>query len=166
MSSKKIVVALVLAASLTGCLGSEKGYRPYRGEPRPLQNPPPDPTEEKLRLETMSYDDVQRDVTFTQSRKDIVAVTKSVPKNPWRSYEQEMTNEKMAFLLGPYAKIKKAEVLNPDEEKKKKQAEGGEEGAGEKKPEPKKEGEGDKPADKPADKKDEGGGEKKEGEGN
>jgi hypothetical protein len=168
-----VVVAVVL---LPGCLGSPKPYRPYAGESRPLENPPPDPTAEKMRRETMSYEDVQKDVDFTQSRKDIKAVTESVPHNPWRSYEGDMTNEKMVFLLGPYSKIKKAAVASPDE--KKKPPTEGEEGAagGEKKPEPKKEEAGEKKSeggDSGGDKKEEkkeggdmGGGDKKEGEGN
>jgi hypothetical protein len=89
-----------------------------------------------------------------------------------------MTNEKMVFLLGPYSKIKKAEVANPEDAKKKPAPTEGEEGAsgGEKKPEPKKEDAGEKKSeggDSGGDKKDEkkeggdmGGGDKKEGEGN
>jgi hypothetical protein len=129
MRSRTLSVIAVLAAVtfLPACVGSNKGYRPYKGEKRPLENPPPDPLEAKLKLETSTYENIQQDLYFTQSGKAIRTVTTSVPRNPWKAYEDDITSDRMKFLLGPLSNIKKAEVVNPEDAAKAKKPAGDDE---------------------------------------
>ena len=148
------VASLALLAGLVvlvpGCLGSEKTYRPYKGEPRPDPETREDPivTAETLKRGVPRETD-ESTVYLEHARKTTRETLDRVhkndngsPRNAWFSYEDDML-----ATLGPgtLKRIGPRPKPKPDGSPIKKPVEPTE-GEGEKKP-----AEGDKPAgDKPA----------------
>jgi hypothetical protein len=87
------MLALGLAAALSGCLGSPEPYRPYKDGTR---EPRPDPVEREreaaeLRLDTELPIEVARNESDRdQARKALGRIMASIPTNPWVSYERDV----------------------------------------------------------------------------
>ena len=131
----------VLALSLTGCLGSRTPYRPYKGEPRPLQEVAPDPIREQVELRHGIPHYVHEDTAYiAETRKGHREVLERVHtnadgtrRNAWNAYASDMNATLGAGTVREAPKLlpKDQQMLKRSEEaKESKPAEG--EGGGEK----------------------------------
>jgi len=159
-------------AVLPGCLGSEKTYRPLKGEPRPKAVEGPDPVEAEVQLKYNMPHEVTDDTTFIDqtrkgAREACAPVTRYLKEkdgndlkdksgkpiaiqNPWLTHQIDDDATLGPSYLPKHAPLPKAKPDRP-EPKKKGEDEGGDAPA-EKADKPEKaekpEG-GDKPAEKP-----------------
>ncbi len=150
----RVALLGVLSLLLAGCVGSKTPYRPYKGEPRPLQEVAPDPIRDEVELKHGIPHSVDEDTAYIEeTRKGQREVLEHVhrnqdgtQRNAWNAYATDMN-----ATLGA-GTVREAPKLQPKSEMMLRKSEETGEGGGEKKPA---EG-GDKPAeggDKPADKK-------------
>jgi hypothetical protein len=128
-----IAAAVLAVVTLPGCLGSEKGYRPYKGEPRPAAIEGPDPVEAQVQLKYGVPHDVLENNTFIeQSRKANHEVLQRVhrnddgsPRNAWLAYEGDVDRVLGPDVLKHHAPKPKAKPDRPEPKKKEGEEEGG-----------------------------------------
>jgi hypothetical protein len=147
-----IAAAVLAVVTLPGCLGSEKTYRPYKGEARPAAVEGSDPVEAQVQLKYgVPHDILEHNTFIEQARKANREVLTTVhrnddgsPRNAWLAYEDDFDRVLGKDVLKHHAPRAKAKPDRPEPKKKE-----GEEGEGGDKPE--KGDKGDKPegGDKP-----------------
>jgi hypothetical protein len=147
MRPSRTVPALlgVLSIVAAGCVGSNTAYRPYKGEPRPLQEVAPDPIRDDVELKHGIPHHVHEDTAYIgETRKAHREVLNRVrynsdgkPRNAWNAYASDMNSTLGAGTVreAPRNLPKDQQMLKRSEEAKDKAAEG--EGGGAEKAEKK-----------------------------
>jgi hypothetical protein len=101
----RLTLVLLVLVAASGCnLGSNKGYRPYKGEPRPDQEVREDPLIAEDAIKNgIPHSTLANTTYIEQSRKEVRSVLDTVkrnhdgsPRNAWKSYEDDMV-----ATLGP-----------------------------------------------------------------
>lgn len=131
----RVALIGVLLLFLPGCLGSKTTYRPYKGEPRPLQEAAPDPIRDQVELEHGVPAYVDQDLAFdSESRKANREVLDHVHRNPdgtyrnaWNSYASDMNATLGAGTVREAPKLvpKDQQMLRKSEEKAADKGDGG-----------------------------------------